>query len=196
MNTYRPAFVAGLKLLAEAFRDVVAAGYSRPVLVGGAAVEFYTGGAITSGDFDVVTAAQEELERSLLARGFVRPTAAGMLRRGLHHPELGIGVEVVSGALFDGAADASRVTAISLETGDIFVPAIEDMIADRAGQFSASGLRDKAMLSQAVALYQIAKAGLGTVDDDYLDRRVREETAGDLDLQWLTEKADEADHSR
>ncbi len=71
------------------------------------------------------------------------------------------------------------------------------MIADRAGQFNASGLRDRAMLSQAIALYQIAKAGLiSTVDEGYLDRRIREETAGDLDLRWLTEKVDEADDSR
>jgi hypothetical protein len=57
MATYRPEIVEALNLLAAAFNDVVAAGYARPVLVGGAAVEFYTGGAVVSGDFDVVTAA-------------------------------------------------------------------------------------------------------------------------------------------
>jgi hypothetical protein len=55
-DTYRPEFVAALALLAEAFEEVVVAGFERPVLVGGAAVEFYTGGAVASGDFDVVTA--------------------------------------------------------------------------------------------------------------------------------------------
>ena len=34
------------------------AGYPRPILVGGAAVEFYTGGAVVSGDFDIVTPAE------------------------------------------------------------------------------------------------------------------------------------------
>lgn len=89
MTTYRSEFVAALALLAEAFDDVVAAGYERPIIVGGAAVEFYTGGAVASGDFDVLTAGQKELEAALLHRGFVRPSGPGVLTRGLYHPQLG-----------------------------------------------------------------------------------------------------------
>jgi hypothetical protein len=66
MNTYRPEYLEALRLLADAFGDVVGAGFMRPVLVGGAAVEFYTGSAVVSGDFDVVTDAQRELEQALL----------------------------------------------------------------------------------------------------------------------------------
>ncbi len=55
---YRREFVEALVLLADAFERVVASGHARPVLVGGAAVEFYTGGAVVSGDFDVVPDAQ------------------------------------------------------------------------------------------------------------------------------------------
>jgi len=57
---FRKAFVDALNLLAVAFDRVVEEGYERPVLVGGGAVEFYTSGAIVSGDFDVVTGAEPE----------------------------------------------------------------------------------------------------------------------------------------
>ncbi|HVH79811.1 MAG TPA: hypothetical protein VM782_10500, partial [Stellaceae bacterium] len=114
MSTYRQEFVAALQLLADAFDEIVAAGYERPIIVGGAAVEFYTGGAVASGDFDVLTAGQAELEAALLRRGFQRPSGRGVLTRGLYHPELGIGFEVVSGHLFDGASDRSRTQPVSI----------------------------------------------------------------------------------
>ncbi len=113
MATYRPEFVEALKLLAAAFGEVVKAGYKQPVIVGDAAVEFYTGGNVVSGDFDVVTEAKQELETALLARGFVRPSGVGALLRGVLHPTLGIGVEVVSGDLFDGASDESRLRVVA-----------------------------------------------------------------------------------
>jgi len=69
MSQFRPEFVTALEILGRAFELVVAGGHPRPVLVGGAAVEFYTGGAITSGDFDVVTAADLALEKALVVQG-------------------------------------------------------------------------------------------------------------------------------
>jgi hypothetical protein len=119
VSVYRPEFVAALALLAEAFDEVVAVGYDRPIIVGGAAVEFYTGGAVVSGDFDVLTAAQAELESALIRRGFVRPNAPGMLLRGLYHPELAVGFEVVSGHLFDGAAERTRTRVVPIKAGAV-----------------------------------------------------------------------------
>jgi hypothetical protein len=195
VSTYRPEFVAALSLLAEAFDEVVAAGYDRPIIVGGAAVEFYTGGAVASGDFDVLTAAQVELEAALQRKGFRRPNSPGMLTRGLYHPELGIGFEVVSGQLFDGAGDRTRTRIVSVPTGAVRFPAVEDMIADRMGQFAAPDRGDMVMLGQAVVLYRIARANLADpLDETYLDARIRHETGGSRDLQFLTEKADEADN--
>ncbi|HWB50605.1 MAG TPA: hypothetical protein VG651_15960 [Stellaceae bacterium] len=143
MNTYRPEFIAALSLLAEAFDEVVAAGYERPIIVGGAAVEFYTGGAVASGDFDVLTAAQIELEAALQRKGFRRPSEPGVLTRGLYHPQFGIGFEVVSGHLFDGAADRARTRVVSVPTGAVRFPAVEDMIADRMGQFAGPTVRTR-----------------------------------------------------
>lgn len=192
-STYRPRFIAAMTLLAEAFDDVVKVGFPRPIIVGGAAVEFYTGGAVASGDFDVVTEAQRQLEAALLRRGFERPSGRGVLLRGLHHPALGYGVEVVSGDLFDGASDGTRVRIVSLGAGEVRMPPVEDMIADRMGQFCAPYNLDKEMLDQAIILYQIAKFDLEKgLDEGYLDRRIKHETAGACDLRFLKEKASDA----
>lgn len=193
-DTYRPEFVAALTLLAEAFDEVVAAGFERPVLVGGAAVEFYTGGAVASGDFDVVTAAQSELESALIRKGFVRPSGPGVLMRGLHHRNFGIGVEVVSGLLFDGASDKHRIKMVLVGNSQLSLPPVEDMIADRMGQYVAPDQRDQSMLRQAVVLYQIARQNLeDPIDEEYLDRRIRHETLGSCDLGFLIEQANARD---
>ena len=59
---YRPAFAAALGLFARASEDMKALGFLPPVLVGGAAVEFYSGSTISTGDFDIVTARQDQFE--------------------------------------------------------------------------------------------------------------------------------------
>lgn len=46
------------------------AGREVPILVGGAAVELYTGGAYTTGDLDFVGSVPEDVARSLEANGF------------------------------------------------------------------------------------------------------------------------------
>src|SRR6266704_3070912 len=102
---FRKEFVDALTLLAVAFDRVVEQGYERPILVGGGAVEFYTGGAVVSGDFDVVTDAQVVFEAALVDLGFRREDRPGHLLRGLYHPTLDVGVECVSGPLFGGAGD-------------------------------------------------------------------------------------------
>jgi len=52
---YRREFTEALRLLSRAFDIAEARGVPRPVIVGGSAVEYYTGGELTSGDFDLVT---------------------------------------------------------------------------------------------------------------------------------------------
>jgi hypothetical protein len=47
MNGWRPQFAAALNKLAEISSEMDQAGFSPPVLVGGAAVELYTQGAVT-----------------------------------------------------------------------------------------------------------------------------------------------------
>ena len=114
--------------------------------MGGAAVELYTGGRITSGDFDFVSQWQSEFFAELEAVGFERPDKPGWLTRSLWHPELHFGVQVVSQPLMDGRADDSKIQVIDVGSDrelTLRVITIEDLIADRMAQsLSARPMRE------------------------------------------------------
>jgi len=103
---YRLEFITALELVGRAFNEVVDKGHPRPITVGGAAVEYYTGGAVVS---------------------------------------------------------------------------VEDLIADRMGQFASTPEGVKAMLDQATKLYEFAQH----IDEANLDTRIRTETLGSFDLKYL-----------
>lgn len=179
MNPWRPEFEAGLRLLAQASEAMARRGFTRPVLVGGA-VEIYSGGAIATGDFDISVPRQDVFEEELQRLGFARPTGPGRATRGWVHAEFGLGVEVVSDSLLDGNADRARVRLIDISgEGVIAIIAVEDMIADRIGQYASGTARE--MLAQARALARL----FPDVDRSYMDRRIREESAGDHGIEIL-----------
>jgi hypothetical protein len=179
---FRPEFVAALELVGRAFNEVVAKGHPRPVIVGGAAVEYYTGGAVVSGDFDIVTAAETVLAQALVGQGFRREDRPEHLLGGYYHPDLAIAVEIVGRSLFDGNADTSRVAVVQItQASGVAMVCVEDLIADRMGQFASTPDGVKAMLDQAIKLYQFAQ----DIDRPYLDARIRTETLGSFDLQYL-----------
>lgn len=101
-----------------------------PVLVGGAAVELYTGGAYTTGDYDFVGEVPEAVARALEESGFKR--------EGRHwiHAKAELFVE------FPGSAVQPHEKTAILELGDASVLTLspEDMIIDRlaAWQFWSS----------------------------------------------------------
>jgi hypothetical protein len=70
MGVFRPEFIEALSLLAQVCDEVERKGYPRPILVGGAAVEFHTGGAVIW-RFDFVTPAHEAFEELLPKYGFI-----------------------------------------------------------------------------------------------------------------------------
>lgn len=153
-SPFRPEFENALRIFAKVSEAVEKQGYARPVLVGGAAVELYSASAIATGDFDIVIPNQSILERALADHGFVKPSGPGALTRGWVHPELGMGFEVVGSTLLDGLADSERVRLVAVESGDRFaVISIEDLIADRMGQF-ASGTAPECLI-QAQSLLQL-----------------------------------------
>ncbi len=177
---YRPEYIQALSLLAQVCEDVIAQGCQRPVLVGGGAVEFYTGGSITSGDFDLVAAEHEVFEDVLPRYGFtVEERRHGRLMKSFLHPKLGIAVEVISGFLYPGS-DATRIRPVEIAEGKriAFLP-IEDLIADRLGQCADDGRQE--MLDQAIALFKLAHEP----DEGYLDERIRVQTMGDWSLASL-----------
>lgn len=182
MSGFRPEFEAALRAFARASEAMKRAGFAAPILVGGAAVELYSGSAITTGDFDVVTGRQDRFEEALLDQGFSRPFAPGHTPLGWIHPELRLGFEVVSDTLLDGLAERDRVQLVEFDPhGTIAVISLEDMIADRMGQF-ASGTAPE-MLRQARILFALHS----DADRAYLDRRIHEETFGDHGIASIEE---------
>jgi len=74
------------------------------------------------------------------------------------HPDVPrIGFLLVSGALFDGNTDRARLLPVSLGLGaEVTLPPIEDMIADRLGQFAASKGLSRDMRLQAALLGSVS----------------------------------------
>lgn len=185
MTPYRPEFEAALRILAEVSTAMVARGFDPPVLVGGGAVELYSGSAIMTGDFDVVTARQEEFEAELRARGFTKPIGIGHTSLGWVHPDLALGFEVVSGSLLDGMADRDRIVLIDLgDDGVAAIVSVEDMIADRMGQYASGSAPD--MIEQARKLFALHR----DADMVYMERRIRHESAGDHGIADLIPNSD------
>ncbi len=172
-------FAMALARLAEAFRASRTPRGSTPVLVGGAAVVILTAGTFFSGDFDFVHSDDQALSRALLDRGFVEERRPGMLRVGWYHPgHPGFGFQQVSGPLFDGRSDPARHLTLGLPGGgEVRLPAVEDLIADRLGQQAVASPTDRSRLDQARVMLALAEG----VDPVYLRRRVLEES-GDPEL--------------
>ena len=177
---FRPEFEAALRAFARVSEAMKREGYEPPILVGGAAAELYSGSAISTGDFDVVTARQEAFEKTLRQNGFVKPVGPGHTPQGWMHPDLQLGFEVVSSTLLEGRADRARVRLIEVgDDGVAAVVSLEDMIADRMGQYASGSAPE--MLKQARTLYALYP----DADLDYLERRIREETVGDYGVREI-----------
>lgn len=180
MSIYRPEFEAALLVFGKVSKAVESAGFQPPVLVGGAAVELYSGSMIATGDFDVVTARQDVLEAALKEHGFIKPSGPGMMTRGWIHPDLKLGFEVVGTALMDGLADRDRVRLIDTGDGEQFsVISVQDLIADRMGQHHSGTAPE--MLEQARILFSLYR----NEDISYMERRIREETANEYGIADL-----------
>lgn len=91
-----------------------------PVLVGGAAVELYTGGSYTSGDLDFVGHVPPAVERTLSQAGFVKEG-----RHWIH--EGGVFVEFPGSAL----DPHERVTTLREGSHLVLTLSVEDVLVDR-----------------------------------------------------------------
>lgn len=178
-SPYRPEFTAALRLFARVSEAMHRRGFQRPILVGGAAAEFWSGSAINTGDFDLCTPRQDALEEEMVAAGFVRPTGAGQMLKGWVHPELMLGFEVVADVPMDGGFDRDTLALVESfsEDGAFVVLSVEDLIADRMGQYASGTARDR--LEQALKLLELHPEA----DLVYLERRIREESMGEYGVE-------------
>ena len=136
---------------------------------------------VNTGDFDLCTPRQDALDEEMERAGFVRPRCVGQMLKGRVHPELKLGFEVVADTPLDGAFDRSTLVLVEnfSSEGPFVVLSVEDLIADRMGQYASGTARDR--LDQARALYELHPE----LDMVYLDRRIREETMGDYGVEKL-----------
>jgi hypothetical protein len=183
MSLYRPEFEAALALFARISEAMATRGLPRPVLVGGAATEFYSTSALTTGDFDICPTCQPELEEEMQRFGFIRPSGAGQMLRGWIHPELKLGFEVVADVPMDGKVDAAHIRLVRPigETALFRVISVEDLIADRMGQYASGTARDR--IEQARLLLALHP----DADMPYLESRIREESMGDYGIEDITD---------
>lgn len=155
--------------------------YPRPVLVGGAAVEFDTAAQVVT-DFDFVTSHHEFFEQLLAQHGFVEAEKhPGWRMKTYFHPDFDTGVEVVSDRLYDGS-DPARIRLVHIDGNRIALLPVEDLIADRVGQYADDERPE--WLEQAIALLGVAYA----LDEAYLDGRIRQQSRGSWTLGRLKEQ--------
>jgi hypothetical protein len=179
-------YIELLEILAIAFSRYRERSGASAVLVGGAATAIVTAGSFMSGDFDVVAADDTAFDDAMLATGFLPEDRLGHLLRGFYHPGYpAYGVELVSGPLFDGRSDPAKLIRMILRDGELVLPSIEDLVADRLGQHAIAPPSDDSRLRQARVIFTMAKE----VDMHYLRRRVLDE-GGDPDLLDATRRDD------
>lgn len=134
-------------------------------LVGGQAVETYTGGVFTTGDIDITTTDRKAAESLLAKMGFSKE---GMI---WVNARLGIAVHIVGS--YPTRSEKSR----TIEVGrySVRIVGVEDLIVDRlaAAKFWHSQ-RDG---EQARALLDTFKNG---IDHRYLETRAKEEKVEDV----------------
>jgi hypothetical protein len=181
-SPYRPEFEAALRLFARVSEAMHQRGLRRPILVGGAAAEFWSVSQLTTGDFDMCTPLQPELEEEMQRHGFVKPEGAGQYLKGWVHPELKLGFEVVASTPMDGSVDADHIRLVQpVGATELFrVISVEDLIADRMGQFASRTAPDR--IEQARILLALHP----DADLDYLERRIREESMGDYGVEDIS----------
>lgn len=96
-----------------------------------------------------------------------------------------MGVEVVSGPVFDGAVPPDKLDVVLFDAGRLAVISIEDIIADRMGQYASHEASNAEILDQAIQLFRLASE----IDEDYLDQRIRAETLNTYGSAFLKAEA-------
>ena len=134
---------------------------TRPVVVGGSAVDLYTEGIFPSHDIGLIG------DRKTI-RGILEDTFC-FKRSGRHcvNEQIGIYVEVPGDHL---AGDRDKITTIKVGNLKLYVIGIEDLIIDRMA--ACSEWKSDTDCKQA---YYLLRYYHSRIDFDYLDKRARDE---------------------
>jgi hypothetical protein len=200
---WRASFVGTLQLLGQAgLRQPF--GISDPVLCGTAAVELYTGSLCTAGTVEVFAADTRSLTAELFVAGFrwsQRPRHSG---RGLWHPDLKIGIDLVEDAAPRGLAELSNELTVAIDLGhtapangamvSLKVIGIEDLIIDEATRCLMQRVPAGESSARVRALIGLGRAGVaGRFRAGYLQRRVAWASNGEAGFEASLSEGEAAD---
>jgi len=134
-------------------------------LVGGQAVETYTGGVFTTGDIDITTTDTNGTEELLSKLGFAKE---GMI---WVSPRLGLAVHLV--ASYPGRTLRARTVEVNGYT--VRIEGVEDLIVDRLA--AAKFWKSERDAEQAKALFNVFR---NSIDTAYLDGLAKDESVYDF----------------
>ena len=146
-------------------------------LVGGQAVEIYTGGQFSTGDIDITASNREKTSELLLQMGFLK---TGMIWLS---EDLGLAVQIVDS--YPSRTEKTRK--IVIEGRVVNVVGVEDLIIDRLVAAKYWRSNPKLDMEQAAVLLSEFRDGL---DLSYLEKRANEEKVADY-LRLLSDRLGE-----
>lgn len=194
---WRRNFLGALELLAQAVARLPF-GVPDPVLWGGSAVELYTGGLWPAADIEVVGSDARLLTFELFAAGFRWCDRPRHAERGLWHPALDIGIDIIESRAAPSVAVQANALIVALDLdpsgptdeASLKVVGIEDLIAQQVGCWLRDGASAGALAAQVQALVGLGQDGAGgPFGASYLQRRLARETDGEVvvEMPWLEE---------
>src|SRR5580698_5895357 len=194
---WRANFLSAMELLAQASARLPF-GVPDPVLWGGSAVELYAGGLWPAGNLEVVGTDARLLTFELFAVGFRWCGRPRQPERGLWHPDLEIGIDIVEARAAPSIAEPPNTLVVVLDLdpsgptdeASLKVTGIEDLIAQQVGCWLRDGAPSGAQAAQVQALVGLGQEGIGgPFGASYLQCRLARETDGEVvvDMPWSEE---------
>jgi hypothetical protein len=158
------SFLSALELLAQASARLPF-GVADPMLCGGSAVELYTGSLWPAADLEMVGSDARLLTSELFAVGFRRCDRPRHAERGLWHPDLEIGIDIIEPPATPKVAEQANTLVVvldldpsaSMDTASLKVIGIEDLIAQQVGCWLRDGVPLGALAAQVQALVGLAR---------------------------------------
>jgi hypothetical protein len=187
---WRDDFVGALQLVGQAAARLPF-GVPDPILCGASAVALYTGDLWPVGELQVVAADARPLTAELFAVGFRWIRRPLHLGRGLWHPQLQIGADVIEDHALSASAEFLNVLSVTVDwplselAGDklasIKVVGIEDLIVEQAADWLARRVPTGEVATKSRVLVTLAQSGVGgRFRGEYLQRRLAWETNGEV----------------
>ena len=200
---WRDNFVGALQLLGLAAARLPF-GVPDPILCGASAVALYTGDLWPVGELQVIAADARPLTAELFAVGFRWTQRPLCLGRGLWHPQLQIGADVIEDHVSLASAEFLNVLSVTVdwplaarvggELASIKVIGIEDLIVEQATEWLARRMPTSEVATKSGVLVTLAQSGVGgRFRGAYLQRRLAWETNGEVAFDASRSRDDLAD---